>query len=143
MCYITSKDETIKIADRDIVVYKLLNRIGDMYISGYYGKFIYEQGQEYKTTIAKSVNMSSFDLQDMDYIHDNIPYNDRVSYGSGFHSCEFKERIQDGEWNDSQIHKFIIPKGAEYMYRDGLYISNRIRFVGSTQPTRNDFLTIK
>ena len=40
-----------------------------------------------------------------------------------------EDRI-DVMFDNECIGEFIIPKGAEYMYRDGLYISNRIRFVG-------------
>lgn len=135
MCYITSKDETIKIADRDIVVYKLLDFWYGGYKSSFYGSFLYEEGKEYETSIEKdSYDLAPFDSHDTQYIAENIPYQDRVSYGSGFHSCELKERLQV-LWDDSRIGEFIIPKGAEYMYRDGLYISNRIRFVGVFTPT--------
>lgn len=128
MCYITSKDEKIKTADRDIVVYKLLSKYNDEYRAAFYGSFSYEEGKEYETVIKEGENYVSFDKQDTENIR-AIPKEERVSYGSGFHSCEMEDRINVMVDNEC-IGMFFIPKGAEYMYRDGLYISNRIRFVG-------------
>lgn len=134
MCLITRQREPY-IAETDITVYKILrlNEFENTFHSAYYNLYdsngygmLYELGKLYETTIKKEYDGQPFD-QRAKINARNIPYQDRISYGQGFHSA-IKENRLDAE-QSPYYKKFecTIPKGAEYFLDEtDLCVSNKI-----------------
>jgi len=143
MCLITKKP--IKIATKDIVVYKVLN---ENMVSPHFS-FTYKLNKEYsseikfdndwstvdkisteivkKIALSKNLKVSCFIVEKENLI--KIGFN---CYGKGRHSFKTFERayksVITSSYDESQlIVKGIIPKGAEYIVgEDECVISNKI-----------------
>ena len=141
MCLITCQ-ETPKIAEYDIHVYKLLRMIdinhvrsayypgpGGLIIPGFHLPFVYTIGELYRTALVESSDSTAFDGNDniaMDLFSDttNVKY-----IGSGFHAAVFFKRLLEEciQFKDISIYGCTIPADSEY-YMDvtSLIVSNQI-----------------
>lgn len=131
MCLLFNKHTPVRIATKDIVVYKILNKWGDKTLhSPFWGiakKWII--GRKYRVSklgIIPSM-CSSFDEQDETNAIKKWGRKNIWSVAEGFHSSKTKERIQD---NHYEIYECIIPKGAKYITGiDGLMVSNQLKVI--------------
>jgi hypothetical protein len=116
-----------KIAEEDIVVYKILN-IGNDRITSPYRYFTWNLDTVYETEIKETTDYTCFD--DKAKTEYNICSEEVKSIGRGFHSALNKKRLSEDreEWtNEEVIFKCIIPKGSEYYIGlSDLVVSNRI-----------------
>ena len=144
MCLITKKP--IKIATKDIVVYKVLN---ENMVSLHFN-FTYKLGKTYSAAIkevreeeswvatdefaVKSIiNLYNKNKQKHQYIFSIYSQEEKLiragfkCYGKGLHSFSIKKRINeyDGDWDI--VVKCIIPKGSKYIIaEDNTVISNKL-----------------
>lgn len=134
MCLITTQ-LTAKTVKEEMTVFKLLKRIDSRHAAAYMcSDFQYELGKTYKTKIEQSNDWTYFDVQDGDYLNNNIPdwrggrmNKDVKCFGQGFHAATDIERIRRHHSRKPRIYKCTIPKGAKYYTNgDNLIISNSI-----------------
>lgn len=133
MYLITEKLQS-KIAEEDIIVYKLL-KIEDNVIKAPYEKFVYEPKKLYKTELQKTYESNTFDTVTYLYYNNFSNYSIRkylildqlICIGPGFHAAFHADRYDRGIDEDLSIFECTIPAGSEY-YEDstGLLASNQI-----------------
>ena len=145
MCLITTTRK-VKIAKRDIIVWKIMVEESDKVLYSPYQGFRYVKGRKYKAKITetKDYQWRCFDDTDEDWLLEHYPnWTDRAKIDSnydgklmcfqkGFHSALNKKRLTHiNECNDYTTVKCIIPKGSEY-YKDttGCIVSNQIKVIG-------------
>ena len=125
MCLQTNWKEP-KVAEKDILVYKLFEKGNEKIVQSPYNYFNYTINKLYKTKIEETDDTSSFDEVAQMYLK-NISRNGVKSIGRGFHSIKSKKRVIDSGETEYICLKCIIPKGSLY-YRGftDLLVSNQI-----------------
>jgi len=121
MCELALQPPTLKVADKDIVVYKQVRRIEKKLFGFPISKKIYSlvYGYSYKKNKVYTTKLDEFKYDD--------------SLGA-FYSCSGFYSYSSKRFTDSNA-QFIIPKGAKYyLIRDlgghiDVYISNKIKYV--------------
>lgn len=107
MCLTLNSDSEIKIAEEDIVCYKVLEK-HDGFVASLYRGFVYEIGKEYKTRIGPR------------------PQEFYCEINEGFHSFLYKEDAKNEKIDFLQYCKIkdwflgcyrcVIPKGSKIVY---------------------------
>lgn len=119
-----------KIAEKDIICYKEMIRLGDkenVVFGAYFIEFNYVPNKLYKTTMKKSDDSGSYDTV-AGYLKNKYLEEGYTLYniGQGFHSTKKASRISLCTSN-SVIVRCIIPKGAKYYEGlSDLLVSNQI-----------------
>lgn len=132
MCLVTT-DATIKIAKKDMIVYKL----GTMSFSGKY--FISEmQNYTYLLGVLNTCVISEPDADGQYYDQLVFDYYQDLSNKKyitiGFHSAKKKDRLSG--YSFTQIVKCTIPKGSQYIEdKTGLVVSNQIIINKEVKPS--------
>lgn len=138
MCLIIGKEDKPLIAEEDVIAYKILCPNGDNHADSAYwyrnGRFMYELGKLYQTTIEETKENRCFDDLDSETIKKTYgdDWKDTKALGQGFHGAlkleRTQETLEDGLWsNNKTIYQVTIPKGAEYYVNcSGLFVSNKI-----------------
>jgi hypothetical protein len=131
MCLLFNKHTPIRIATKDIAVYKLLDKWGDKTLhSPFWSYKKWVIGRKYSIPKLGIIHKkgSSFDGYDEVSAMSKWKPGCIWSVAEGFHSSKTKERIQDS--SRYRIYKCIIPKGAEYITGiDGLMVSNQLKVI--------------
>lgn len=134
MCLITTQ-KVAKVAEKDIIVYKEMNKISDTTCTSGYQGYLYTLGILNKTEIkdVESNNWTCADSVDSKYLNKTYgnDWNKRRPaelrcIGQGYHSFKTLERMDQGVYLDDR-YECAIPAGSEY-YEDatGLLVSNQI-----------------
>ena len=131
MCLITEQTKP-EILKEDLIVYKILY-YGNL---SYFRKFVWEKGKmERQKMDPKIINTSdhyngkyTFCDDISQAVYDNGNKYTCISYG--FHAFVTKKRAGMLYTYGTEIHKFLIPAGAQ-VFRDktGLIVSNKMMFV--------------
>lgn len=116
-----------KIAEEDIVVYKILEELYSC-LQSPFSYYIWNLNKLYETEIQFTDDDSCFDDIAVDAKEKCI--EDIKSIGQGFHSALTIERLNDVSGQEEfnyAVFKCIIPKGSEYYIGlSDLVVSNRI-----------------
>jgi hypothetical protein len=118
MCFYKSKTKgftRVKIAEKNIVCYKVCNRKKKNTIKSIYRDFLYTQGKTYEV---EKFGGFWYDVRLINVgLHSYSTFEEAVNYREGS--------------RDERVCKFIIPKGTKYYENpDRLeYVSLRIKFV--------------
>lgn len=124
MCLITKWTEP-KVAENDIICFKLMKRTDDTIIS-LFQFFEYELDKLYETEMTEDPKGGPYDYEDSEkleeYVREGIPHK---IISEGFHAALTIQRL--GWIGFNYIYKCIIPKNSLY-YRDatGLIVANQI-----------------
>lgn len=133
MCLITTQ-EKCKIANKDIICYKLVLEGKHKFVSVYF-PFSWEPNKVYKQelNVEKTIYYQVFDtLVENHYLREYLnSYNkpELISVTNGFHAAKEKKRFNNDNWV-GVMAEVIIPKGSEY-YEDetGLIVSNQMKII--------------
>lgn len=130
MCLQTAQKE-VKIAKKDLIVYKLFEKQEGNYFVSPYQNFEYKINKLYKTNILEDKDDCAFDE-----LSRKIRLKSKKrwkSYGKGFHAALYKNRFENTE-DDAfygLVVKCVIPKNSKYYVGFGkLIISNQIIVIG-------------
>ena len=94
-----SEKAVIRLARKDIVVYKILVKCFDKYIAPYRAGFIYHKGLNYPKEPSKK-----------------ILFEDTLIFGGWLHAYLNEDRARDvAEWSNDVVVKMVIPRGSKYI----------------------------
>lgn len=103
MCFYKNKStDTVRVARRDIKVYKQLHRKRGKYLSPVYG-----QEWERKKVVTSQLTQNAYSS----YVY------------AGLHA--FRKRRHAGGYGGT-VYSFIIPRGAKYFMNDTQYVSDKM-----------------
>ena len=130
MCLQTKQREP-KIAEEDIIVYKLLVETNkENELKSPYTEFFYTTGEEYTTEIKPSNDDSYLD-NEASYYQQEDDRDEYYGIGEGFHSAISAKRLSRLIQWKSKVYECIIPKGSEYYIGfSDLLVSNKIIVTG-------------
>lgn len=141
MCLLFHKNNRIRVATKDIVVYKLIqHNVGFNGISFLSSPFMgmkwsLNELHETEITILPEVS-SSFDNYDRINAEKKWGKENIWSAKKGFHSSKTKKRISEyaSIYGNTRVNKAIIPKGAKYITGiDGLMVSDQLILIGEAE----------